>query len=305
MSKKFLFKNWFLSKENSDDDYYPVELPPDPEEMERLNQQDVDRAAARPRSGSWDEPRPMTGSWETGAEVSKEEKSYWLANNPDIFFTKPGSTTFIFHIDEHGKNVMVYSTNIEQNHVDLFKMHSDIYSKLFKLKEKFDAYQVRHTGVFESRVLLGRVGIDETNRKKQTVVSFWNRSPALYQTLLAPCVKKLIEDGKITINSLVHTPKHRAISAGDIVNIKTAENNQKVTIAGKEYDINDLPGLLHTLPKMNKERQAIESAIQTDPALAQLRGRLEIPDSSKQQVRQQYQRQAQNPYLYKYGEHLR
>lgn len=258
-----------------------------------------------PKKPLWRQRVPMSAERQKQIEIEDQ----WLANFPDKFYMKRGSTTFIFHM-EFGQPTMKYSNGENESHADMFSKNMDLYGKYGR-----DSREIRHGSErvppqFEKFALLGRIGSD----KGDDIVSFWNKGGNLYPQLLVPCINKLIQDRKIDKHAIVYTPLHQATTAGDISQGSGSANqqikssgstNRQIQIGSKMYNLMDLPGLLHTLPKLSPERHSIETAIRssTDPSLSQFKDRLQTPAPSQQSMsRQQWQGATKNPYLYKYGE---
>lgn len=144
-------------------------------------------------------------------------RTRWI--NPDIFYARPGSTTFFYTANGELQTVPGGVTHVQviEDDPSLQARYDgpaqDRLANDPEIAARIDDGEFQPIDILrlvaEDQDLLGRIGqheLQELEWKTVTVVSFWNRDQTLYDRLLRPCLRAMVADGVIDNNAVVSTP---------------------------------------------------------------------------------------------------
>ncbi len=105
----------------------------------------------------------------------------------------------------------------------------------------------------EATDLMGRIN------NGQTLVSFWNKDPAVYETLLEPCMKQLIQKQLINAKCEISTPTHGTFNITELGTAKSA------ALSGDELERKRLYEKLHLMKPAEKKAAMVKLGL-LDPS---------------------------------------
>lgn len=166
-----------------------------------------------------DSIRELITEWKTQGSIEYID--------PDTDFGSDSSVAFIYTSD----NEVYYG--IGKTHAGIIRSNNDLFYRYMRLLDpngtRFNEndYNIgsKLRAEAESIDLLGRIGFKtqslslDTQRSEDNgkwLCSFWNDNKQILDSLLMPCLERLLADKQIKNDTLVSTPIHGTVSLGDI-----------------------------------------------------------------------------------------